>query len=256
MQVNTETRVGRMLDGVIQSDNKGAKVVVTVSLFNDAERRFHEPFQLRAWDGRDGRMLTVGVHGSGDWANGVKPISVIHVDTETGREFVARDPRNENELLRYAARAALQYATTGELPSPKNGRVEASEWMLCGRCGRELTHPDSIAAGIGPECRGQDNRGQTILARERARNPEAVAVEEAVQADAREQAPWNAPQWRSPHPMVRRQAYELVEDMKAQRTAEQDEAEGTDVFGAPLAYGEPTGSQLLRQMTEAAKEDA
>jgi hypothetical protein len=214
MHVNTETRVGRMLDGVVQSENKGAKLVVTVSLYNEAERRYHEPFQIRGWDGRDGRMLTVSVHGSGDWAKGVKPISVIHVDAVTGKTFTARDPRNEDNLLRYAAQVALDYALTGEVPSPKNGRVEAEEWTLCGRCGRELTHPDSIALGIGPECRGQANKGETILAK--------------INAD------------------VRRDAAAAANN-GAQRTAEQDEADGTDVFGAPDA--EPTGSQLLRQMS-------
>jgi Family of unknown function (DUF6011) len=198
MEPNLETRVGRMLAGVIESDTKGAKVVVTVSLFNADERRYHQPFQLRCWDGREGRMLTVSVHGSGDWNAGIKPISVLHLDLVTGRQFFAKDERNSEPLLRYAAQAALQYAATGATPEPKNGRVEAEEWVLCGRCGRELTHPDSIALGIGPECRGKDNTGSTILAKLAADVKKAKATP------------------------------------GAQRTAAEDEAEGVDVFGAPV----------------------
>ena len=32
--------------------------------------------------------------------------------------------------------------------------------MKCGRCGRTLTHPDSIASGIGPECAKRTDSGK------------------------------------------------------------------------------------------------
>ena len=36
---------------------------------------------------------------------------------------------------------------------PKDMQVQHEG--ACGRCGRKLTHPDSITRGIGPECAGQ-----------------------------------------------------------------------------------------------------
>lgn len=44
---------------------------------------------------------------------------------------------------------ALPYLTTGKsLPEP----AEVWHEGRCGRCGRALTDPESIARGLGPEC--------------------------------------------------------------------------------------------------------
>jgi hypothetical protein len=51
----------------------------------------------------------------------------------------------------WAAIAALKFACTGEM----HLQAEYAEADKCGRCGRELTDPESIARGIGPECYGQ-----------------------------------------------------------------------------------------------------
>ena len=50
----------------------------------------------------------------------------------------------------WAAVKALQYACTGEM----HLQAEYAEADNCGRCGRQLTDPESIARGIGPECFG------------------------------------------------------------------------------------------------------
>lgn len=31
---------------------------------------------------------------------------------------------------------------------------------VCRHCGRVLTHPTSVAAGIGPECAGKEGQGE------------------------------------------------------------------------------------------------
>lgn len=40
---------------------------------------------------------------------------------------------------------------TGQIPDD----IEPLHAGRCGRCGRELTHPESIRSGIGPECAGR-----------------------------------------------------------------------------------------------------
>jgi hypothetical protein len=47
-----------------------------------------------------------------------------------------------------AFRYAWEWANQGIIPSDLEVRHEGR----CGRCGRQLTHPDSIDRGIGPEC--------------------------------------------------------------------------------------------------------
>ena len=51
----------------------------------------------------------------------------------------------------WAAQATLQYACGGTIFS----KAEYAEADRCGRCGRELTDPESIARGVGPECYGR-----------------------------------------------------------------------------------------------------
>lgn len=51
----------------------------------------------------------------------------------------------------WAAVAAMKFACTGEM----HLKADYAEADRCGRCGRELTDPESIARGIGPECAGR-----------------------------------------------------------------------------------------------------
>lgn len=148
MQIDTTTRAGRMLDGLIQADNPKAKMLLTVDVAG--QRAYHQEFRVKAWSGRDGtRMLTFDLH-DGDWAAGQMPTKVMHVNTSTGQATPARG--YSDQLVLWMAQAALRYAATGAAPAPSNGTVQVQEQEHCGCCGRRLTHPVSIGLGIGPEC--------------------------------------------------------------------------------------------------------
>jgi hypothetical protein len=167
-----------MLSGLIGSDNKKAKVELTVSLHNTTGRRLHQTFRLKAWTTRENvRMLTADLN-DGDWAAGTFATKVAHLNTATGVVSAARGMTDD--LLVYAARAAFTFATTGAAPQPGNGSVEVVEAALCGCCGRKLTQPDSIARGIGPECYGKVTKGETVRAAQKAKAPKAAPVVEAA----------------------------------------------------------------------------
>lgn len=154
--IDTETRVGRQLDGMIGSDNRRAKVVLTTDL--QGAKRYHETFELRRWENRDGHVVvTIQVKGFG----GSK---LYHVNTATGDCRPARDCPAD-PLLRYAAQSALRFAWTGTVPTPSNGVVEVVEEAVCGVCGLELTDPVSIERGIGPTCAGKSTGTKTITGR-------------------------------------------------------------------------------------------
>jgi hypothetical protein len=170
--INTEHRAGRMLEALIASENSRAKMLLTADLKGeDGSTRLHQTFAIKRWVGRDGNvMLTLEVEGSGDWNAGTRAIKMFHVDAGGGRILPARDPRNEDRLLQYAAQCALVYAWNGSeaLPTPANGTVEVVESDNCGMCGRVLSDPVSIERGIGPECFGRATGGRTITGRGRA----------------------------------------------------------------------------------------
>lgn len=148
MDINTETRVGRMLNGLIETTNRRAKLVLTVDVAG--AKAHHQEFRVKAWTGRDGtRMLTFDL-ADGDYAAGTYSTKVLHVNTATGQASPARG--YSDQLVLYMAKAALQYATTGAAPQPGNGTVRVQEADHCGCCGLQLTHPVSIGLGIGPEC--------------------------------------------------------------------------------------------------------
>lgn len=157
-----------MFAAMLASANKRAKVVLTVDL-TDAQggSRLHQTFHVKKWTTRDDAvMVTVEVAGSGDWASGTFPIRVLQLN-EQGTTTIARDERNADKLLQYAARAALTFARTGETLTAPNGTVAVVEESTCGACGRELTDPVSIERGIGPECFGKSTGTKTITSRKR-----------------------------------------------------------------------------------------
>lgn len=165
-EVQTATRAGRMLEGLIEHGSKNGKVVLTTDLIAaDGESRLHQTFNVKAWDGNKGRMLTVEVAGSGDWELGIKPIKLMHLDLSNLRVLEIKDERNQDKLLRYAAESAIAYAWLGEdaLPKATNGTVIVLEAIVCGICGRKLTDPVSIERGIGPDCLGKTTGTKTIL---------------------------------------------------------------------------------------------
>lgn len=164
--INTGTRVGRMLDALVSTDDRRGVVVVTVSVFSgERSRRYHETFAIRRWKGKDGgRFLTVSIHKSGDWKNDVRPISCLHMNLSTGEVFPAKDKRAKADLLQRSALVALHYAWTGHVGNPGNGSFEVRESGLCGVCGTVLTDPVSIELGVGRVCdeRRAATRSRTI----------------------------------------------------------------------------------------------
>jgi hypothetical protein len=79
---------------------------------------------------------------------------------ETGR-LSFRAWRNTSRELAYAVRLVLAaLAREGEpdyLATVRGGPYGIQAADSCGCCGRQLTHPDSIPVGIGPECAAKNN---------------------------------------------------------------------------------------------------
>lgn len=164
-EITTEHRAGRMLAGLVDAtSNRKAKVVLTCEL--SGSKTYHQTFVLRSWENDKAEtIVTVEVKGSGDYAAGVRPIKVMHVNVSQRSIFEARDERNRDALLIYAAHAALMFAWRNEVPTPTNGTVEVHEEAVCGMCGLELTDPESIERGIGPTCYGKATGRKTITGR-------------------------------------------------------------------------------------------
>jgi Family of unknown function (DUF6011) len=158
MEVNRDTRVGRMLDALLRSPPGDGRIDLTIAV--EGRRKLHESFRLRTWNGGDrfGRgYLFVSIPSSADWdaRPRVKPITPVSVNLDTGE--LREDLKDERvtPLLLWMARAVLRYAQTGEVPKPMNGTVSIVEASVCGACGRPLTDDTSIALGIGPDCEKQ-----------------------------------------------------------------------------------------------------
>lgn len=175
-------RVQTMFASLLASENRRARMLVTVSVFDASERRLHQTFRLKAWTNRQGeRIVTADLN---DGVYGVyETTRVLHMNAASGETFAAKGAPSDR-LLAYAAKAALTFARTGTVPQPGNGRVECVEASLCGRCGLELTDPVSIERGIGPECFGKETGTTTIRSR-----PKATRAEKAMQAQRSEAKP-------------------------------------------------------------------
>jgi Family of unknown function (DUF6011) len=184
MELNTDTRAGRMLQGLLASTNRRAKVQLTVSV--TGQRAHHQDFRVKAWTGRDGtRMLTFDLC-DGDYAAGTYSTKVLHVNAMTGQASPARG--YSDALVLYMARAALQYMAQGTTPQPANGTVQVQEHEQCGCCGLRLTHPASIELGIGPECASKVGLahhygGSTKAATRKAAAPAAAAPRDTTVAE-------------------------------------------------------------------------
>jgi hypothetical protein len=139
--IDTKQRPGRMLDSLIRGSNRNGKVVVTVTLRRpDRSTALHQPIRFKVYDSRRGRnagcrMLAVDLM-NGDRFEGTFATKVLEWNLDRDEE---RDGWNDgrpysDDLLKYAARAALRYLE------------------ICACCGRELDRPESIELGVGPEC--------------------------------------------------------------------------------------------------------
>lgn len=170
-EIQTHHRAGRMLAATLASKNRSAKTVLTVDLESAEGARYHQTFSIRHWTAKPtgDEMLTVEVEGTGSWAEGTHRIKMMHVNVTRVRITEARDPRNADKLLRYAAECALAYAWLGDagLPTPANGSITVLEQSTCGHCGKELTDPVSIERGVGPTCLSKATGTRTIRSRAR-----------------------------------------------------------------------------------------
>jgi hypothetical protein len=159
----TDHRAGRMMEGLLSEHaNRNARLLLTIDLIG-TDKRYHQTFQIKTWTGRDETpMLSVDVKGA--WPRQ----KVLYENLTTGRVSIARESEHD-QLLVFAARAALGFAYTGTVPTAGNGVVEIHEESVCGMCGMELTDPVSIERGIGPQCYGKQTGTKTITSRKAAR---------------------------------------------------------------------------------------
>jgi Family of unknown function (DUF6011) len=73
----------------------------------------------------------------------------------TGTPLAFRAWRGTSAALAYAVQLtldALSNADPNYLAETRGGPYSVQAADRCGMCGRQLTHPDSIPVGIGPEC--------------------------------------------------------------------------------------------------------
>ncbi len=162
---NIETRPGRMFAALLSSDNKKGKMELTVTITSaDKDVPLYRAFSIKKWTPRDSEtsFLFVAVPDTADWDAGVKPLTPLKINLATGEVKVDTYDKRNNPLITYAAKAALQYAETGEAPKPANGTVEVVESTLCGHCGLTLRDPISIERGVGPTCFGKETGSKTI----------------------------------------------------------------------------------------------
>lgn len=188
---NTDTMQGRQLQGLLDSTNRRARMVLTVDITTAAGKAaYHQVYRVKAWTSQQGqRMLTLDLD-DGDWAAGTYATKVCHVNTATG-DFRPAKGMADKALL-YGAQAVLYWAFTGKaVPNTKQGStVQVQAAAVCGCCGQQLTHPVSLTLGIGPECAkklGLEHHygGSKVLATERkAAKAKAAAPAAAPAAPA------------------------------------------------------------------------
>jgi hypothetical protein len=148
---NTDTRVGRMMEGLLKSENKQARVVVTVQVeAGDGAKKLHDTFAIRKH--RDTLYVSIPDTAQWDAEPRVLPVSPVSMNLRTGEVRFDETDARSTDLNRYAANAALRFALTGRAPTPANGKVHVVEEAFCGACGNKLKDPESIRLGIGPDC--------------------------------------------------------------------------------------------------------
>ena len=79
-----------------------------------------------------------------NWSN----YAYIGLLTQAGLRLTAKSNASEDAPSVKAFRYAWNALVNGVIP----GTLEIWHEGSCGRCGRTLTVPESIASGIGPEC--------------------------------------------------------------------------------------------------------
>lgn len=91
-----------------------------------------------------------------------------------GRKSFAKNDAPSVIAVGWFVRQILYPAANGV---PKVDKLEVWHEGHCGRCGRRLTVPESIATGLGPDCASKEGSGPLLSAR--AKTPKAPAVKKA-----------------------------------------------------------------------------
>ncbi len=136
------TRAGRMLEAgrvtvTFTSEATGQHITIL------AKARGKDPATDKwiATPLADALVVYFEVPNQGEWND--------KVGKATRRAGFTPDPRADEARV-FCARQLLRFVAGQPLPAG----LTAQESDHCGRCGRELTDPVSIARGIGPHCLG------------------------------------------------------------------------------------------------------
>lgn len=122
------------------------KAVFTVKSLKSGE---HITFKVKKSKKPAGPSHFVTVRDDADGIGSYSYLGVLWNGAEFNhgvRSLLAHDSKYAN-----AARWLFSNLKQNQLPA----RCEFWHEGKCGRCGRALTHPESIASGIGPECKSK-----------------------------------------------------------------------------------------------------
>jgi hypothetical protein len=104
----------------------------------------HYTFRVR--QSNDKQVWFVGILSDGDNEHGYVPLGIICRDQRF--KLLRKTTFRENSPSFVAFRWAWSHLSVNSLPET----VQVWHEGRCGRCGRALTHPESIESGFGPEC--------------------------------------------------------------------------------------------------------
>ncbi len=104
----------------------------------------HYTFRVR--QSNDKEVWFVGILMDGDNESGYIPLGLIN--RQNRFVLLRRTAFKETTPSFVAFRWAWSHIMSGRIPDS----VEVWHEGACGRCGRALTHPESIESGFGPEC--------------------------------------------------------------------------------------------------------
>jgi len=157
----------------VTSKSTGEHITILFKAFKDNRDRTFRP-NGKNWEPCEYAQAShvfVEVPNQGDWNDKVGTFY-----PGGGRWYSDRnvDPARE------AAAAAAARWISGDLDAPTD-HADFAEQSECGRCGKELTDPESIARGIGPTCLGLMTGSQHQVKQSNPRTEEEA--EEATQQE-------------------------------------------------------------------------
>ena len=142
IEINLDTRLGRMLaagrlTATMRSKRTNQHITLTFQCKVKKAKWENAPFA-------EASHVFIKM-GNGEW--GATKIGTYYPNS--GKLYF--DTRDV--AWQYAAKQTLYSATTGV---QETEQFEITESNFCGKCGKELTDPVSIARGIGPTCAGAE----------------------------------------------------------------------------------------------------